>query len=362
MKNQRIEYIDIAKAVGMFIIVYCHMLRRGTAISVLSVAVIPLFFCLSGITFRIKENESFVSFLQKKLCTLIIPYLFAGIVSIVIYSLLGNFAADKLGVDARSTDILPNLLNLFYANAKNDTMKWNNSLWFLPCLFCITVIVWIFEKNISGNKLLVKRIAFMAITFILGQYLSQRLKLVLPLHLETSLSIIYCFEGGIILKPFLSKINAMVHDELTLTKFQYLIISALCIAFGLSLSLLCSNKTISVRTDEYGSSLFLFIISSVLLVMGLLLLCIFFSRHKLLMINSVGQNSLCILLWNKFPVLIVQTLLPGASILSDIDSIGALLFAIIPSIICIAICMYIGFVQRRLLPLTLGENPFHGKA
>ena len=56
----RIAYIDIAKCVGIYLIVMGHMLRRGIILSYLVTAGVPLFFFLSGlITISLKKSSAF---------------------------------------------------------------------------------------------------------------------------------------------------------------------------------------------------------------------------------------------------------------------------------------------------------------
>ena len=165
----RIAYIDIAKCIGIYLIVLGHMLRRGTVFSYLATAGVPLFFFLSGVTYHYSNQK--ILFWKKKIVSLLIPYFFAGMISILIFCILGSFAGKKLGVAIRSTDIIPNFLGLLYANSKTQYMKWNNSLWFIPCLFCIFIPVDLLETFITGHNLkhsLFIRITGMISVLILG--------------------------------------------------------------------------------------------------------------------------------------------------------------------------------------------------
>lgn len=58
------NWIDYAKAISIFMIVYCHSLDTSTAPSILTIINqwgcafhVPVFFILSGYLFRVKENN-----------------------------------------------------------------------------------------------------------------------------------------------------------------------------------------------------------------------------------------------------------------------------------------------------------------
>lgn len=68
MRNQRIQWIDSAKGFGILLVVYAHLFEFGT--SLIYLFHMPLFFILSGITFR---EESLTDCLIKKGRSLLLP-------------------------------------------------------------------------------------------------------------------------------------------------------------------------------------------------------------------------------------------------------------------------------------------------
>lgn len=71
MRNQRIQWIDSAKGFGILLVVYAHLFEFGT--SLIYLFHMPLFFILSGITFR---EESLTDCLIKKGRSLLLPLLY----------------------------------------------------------------------------------------------------------------------------------------------------------------------------------------------------------------------------------------------------------------------------------------------
>ena len=70
----RIAYIDIAKCIGIYLIVLGHMLRRGTVFSYLATAGVPLFFFLSGVTYHYSNQK--ILFWKKKIVFIFFKFLY----------------------------------------------------------------------------------------------------------------------------------------------------------------------------------------------------------------------------------------------------------------------------------------------
>ena len=137
-KKARIEIIDIAKAITIFLVIMGHvagnldtpMYRR-----VLYSFHMPLFFYLAGLSIKPKVlsySRSWLTFIRKNILALAFPYFIWGLI-------FGNFSFE-------------NILRLFYGSwsliASTGTLT---SLWYLPCLFVarmyVQIIINIFEEN-----------------------------------------------------------------------------------------------------------------------------------------------------------------------------------------------------------------------
>ena len=77
MELKRIEYIDIAKGLGIILVVIGHCIDGktfpGTWISSFHM---PLFFILSGMCFNASRYTSLIPFFYKRFKTLFLPLLF----------------------------------------------------------------------------------------------------------------------------------------------------------------------------------------------------------------------------------------------------------------------------------------------
>ena len=89
--------LDNAKAFAIFVVVLAHVLRDGRYFTYFVPAAVPVFFLLSGITYH--HGSSFLNFILKKIKTIVVPYLFAGVISIIIFAFLGRYASNLLHED-----------------------------------------------------------------------------------------------------------------------------------------------------------------------------------------------------------------------------------------------------------------------
>lgn len=127
-KKRRVEIIDIAKAVTIFLVIVGHTLPnldtslfRRTIYSFH----MPLFFLLAGLSIKpsvITTKTEWLSFIKKNILALIVPCFIWGLV-------YGNFSFKTIPT-------------LFYCSWEMvDKIGTLTSLWYLPCLFVARIIV-----------------------------------------------------------------------------------------------------------------------------------------------------------------------------------------------------------------------------
>ena len=130
-QKPRLEWLDIAKGIGIFLVVYGHSIAPYNLYAYYFH--MPLFMILSG--FLYQPKQSFRTFLWKKICSLYIPYV--GWNLIVIGGRLLDGAA--LGVFHK---MLPGQLTVirqvFLCVGKDG--KYMGATWFLGSLFMISIV------------------------------------------------------------------------------------------------------------------------------------------------------------------------------------------------------------------------------
>ncbi len=131
--SKRIEYIDIAKGIGILLVVMGH--NDFAVISPYAYQVIysfhmPLFFFLSG--YFLKTTIPFFDFFKKRFNSLLKPYLFT--IFIIYFT---SISFEKMGFRTAIQRILKSLYGAGYY------IDWVQ-LWFLPHLFVVSIYAFLF--------------------------------------------------------------------------------------------------------------------------------------------------------------------------------------------------------------------------
>lgn len=290
--KKRILWIDIAKAIGIYLIILGHVFEDATPLRVaIYIFAVPLFFLLSGLTY--KYNPDQLAFIKKKMKSLYLPYIWVSIISIGVYLILGKFIGEAVEFNVPS--ILRSLWYMLYANTNYGIMMWNRPLWFIPTLF-VSLIITNFIEIIESRW--TKNIIVLLLT-VLGMILSYY-RIFLPFQTEASLSMLIWIYVGINIKEYLLKDNVK-------RNFKWIAITLGLIIIGFAIGFY--NGSISVIADQYGRNGFLYIIAAFCLNIATILISIFIKQNKYL--EYMGRHTLFLLMWHKFPILFFQKVLPG---------------------------------------------------
>ncbi len=206
MKKKRLCYVDIARAFAIISIVLGHTIvhseHLGTLFKLLYSFHIALFFMISGFIFKIKDNESFLSFFKRKFLRIMIPYFIWALAFLIPYMLFGGSIGNKLDVPS-SFNLKTMLFNTLYGNGNMNALKQNTALWFLPALFSMEIIYYFIIKFLKKHND-VKIKVFVPIIIVAG-FLSDIFLnkfIILPFGINTVLNIGVFFYVGYLLKEF----------------------------------------------------------------------------------------------------------------------------------------------------------------
>lgn len=145
MQNKRIVWIDWAKAIGIMIVVFCHIPQYDTLEKhFLFLTQMPLFFMLSG--YLHKSPDTLSLSLHKYWKTLLIPYLLFQVIFIPYFLIRENFDGMNL-MDVHISLILPIIKCLIGIPLDGPT-------WFIYALFIVKIIADLLQKS-KHNKIYV---------------------------------------------------------------------------------------------------------------------------------------------------------------------------------------------------------------
>ncbi len=316
MPTKRIHYLDIARAIAIFSIVLGHTIAYSThcyeIYRFIFAFSVPLFFVLSGMTFRLKEETTW-QFIKRKFLRIMIPYFVWAILFLVPYYLFGSNFSSELSQ--------PNLLGVLYGSGADSALKQNTPLWFLPALFTTELLYYFLLKIFRHPKTPYFLLpAVLLIGYITTIFLGQ---IILPWGINSALTIGVFFYLGYLLKNYNFKP----------------IFAALLFILGLIAFIFNSHDNV-IWSDYQYNNYFLTIIAGATFAFSIIAFAKYLGKNHI--IEYVGQNTMSILIFHKLIVVIFQTKLGTITSLSQnsnlilelLSCLVASVIAVIFSLIC----------------------------
>lgn len=143
--TNRLSYIDIAKGIGIFFVIWGHIILSGPAYNFIYAFHMPLFFFLSGFVFSKNKYKNIKEFLIKKLKTLILPYMVLSIITYLYWFLIETRFTG-------STNFVKTFIQIFISQGSSGYMLHNIPMWFVLCLFSLEIIYYFISK-LKNNKI-----------------------------------------------------------------------------------------------------------------------------------------------------------------------------------------------------------------
>ncbi|WP_298788443.1 acyltransferase family protein [uncultured Marinococcus sp.] len=273
MMNQHFEWVNIAKGLGIILVVLGHAPIDDILRQYIFAFHMPLFFLLSGVTFKGGYTELRpVDFARKKGRSLLIPYFTFSIITYAFWFFLERPLLGKDDVDA----IIP-ALGIFYSAGDNYLLTYNPAIWFLTCLFMVEIGFYVLLKYVPGNS--VRIISIVAVAAA-GYFSTRWFDSMLPWSIQVATVAVLFFGLGYLLKA---------RTKIFGYSFGWVAAAA---ALSLIYPLIHFTNRIDMRAGEY-QSVPIFISTSLLGITGILFLS-FRLEGKSRILSYLGQNSLII--------------------------------------------------------------------
>lgn len=238
--NKRVEWIDLAKGLGMLLVILGHCVCFGGIMhNAIFAFHMPLFFILSGIVYK-TNSKGIVS---KKIKSLIVPYF--------IFSILGILVSLAIPIWRRKITVKSIICDIYLGNPDNINVS---SIWFLMCMFwtCIlTYLIYKIKKQYLRNSIVV---ILVILGFLFAHYRSNIDILPMkrmPLDIDVMLVAIGFLYLGINLKNVL--LDKMQRKNIVLVGIG----SVICF-----IPTLLINKTVNLHGLVFGNPL-VYIIESI---------------------------------------------------------------------------------------------------
>lgn len=329
-EENRIEYIDFYRGLGILLMVMGHVYFGGLFDKLIHAFHMPMFFFITGYFY--KEDTFLVNFVKKKVRTLLFPYFFFGIFNIIVYCLINH------------TIYLKKSLDLIGYN----TNGWVpiGPLWFLTALFFATIIYKIID--LMYKKSIYKSIMATLIAF-LGNVTVSLLHIRLPWALDTAFVAVGFIHIGRLGKIY--KDNKIIYKMMNLDFFGWIIFSLLASTF------IFLNGYVNMREGVYSNVILFWIaaVSSIVVLLNFSKILQSISKKIALFriiykyLSWVGENSVIFLCLNQLIIYIIKTVLPN-------NLVNILFYKVVVLVVAmISLTFMDRFIIRRKYKVIIGK-------
>lgn len=132
--NGRIRWVDIAKGIGIFLVVLGHCQITENVLTLITTFHMPLFFFLAGYIFRPERYNSFSVFFKARVKSILVPY-----AAFTLLSILFSFSRTLLGQGMSLEMIFGDFL-------RAGVVESNPPLWFLRTIFFVEILFFLLNK------------------------------------------------------------------------------------------------------------------------------------------------------------------------------------------------------------------------
>lgn len=284
-KTERKNYLDIAKGIGIILVVWAH--ANGPGSRYINLFHMPMFFFISGLLFN--EKDTCEQYIIKKFKTLYIPFLFWNIVIYLIeYTLKVNLENKEFQLNA--------YLNVvFQIEAGVNKSTFLGATWFLAALFWVSVLY----KCLYG--FLRRHLFYAAIlmTVICSIFTIIALNITIPYFISRTVICSLFYSLGVSCKNLMEQILS--------ASWKYYFAIALFAAFFL----MNKDNTANMGQNIYANKLY-FLLGAFIVSISIIILC-YGIEEKLWEIGKwvlvFGVNSMEIVIWQFvafIPIFFIQ--------------------------------------------------------
>ena len=287
--------MDVAKGIGMFAIIWGHVILKGWSNQFVYAFHIPLFFFISGMLFNVSKYKNGWAFVVRRIKTLLCPYAVFSFLTWLIWVAIKYCSHDYVYY-------LYPLKETIRARGSVGYMLHNLPLWFVPCLFVVEVLYYYVNKfPVWLNLLVCCLFAYVGHYMVNGGHLDFYSKL--PWSIEGAMSAILFYALGNVFAKYISHQRL---KEMVLFKKWFSILYVVIVT-ALLLFLTLQNDHVSIGSNELGKNTLLFYCNGFLGISTTLVFSILLSSGSISQTKSIsfirwfGKNSF-IVMATHYPV------------------------------------------------------------
>lgn len=334
--DKRVKWVDTLKALGILAVYLGHFAdNAGRMYSFVFAYHVPLFFFVSGFFAHNKKDETILQSVKNKFLQLMIPYFGFVIITAIIYSLCMDVSMSDMLIQG-----LLGIRNQLFAK----------SLWFLPCLFVMSVIYSLILRVVKKKNF---ALIVAIIVFVITQTLFAKSPSGYPSwfwNIDSALYYLIFYAIGAVLYSYLKNFSyrsLSLYKKIAVSGFLLLCILVTGVVYLKGSGVIYSF----VGTDFFLILWALKIAVPILLIFAnILLSCVL---QNLPILNSIGRSTLVLCGTEQAIKVLIPTVLTMFSIPVKMHSpLATLLYAII----CVTVNQYtLVRIINKYIPVLRGE-------
>jgi|GEM_PF-1568975 len=318
--HSRMLWIDVAKTIGIFLIVFSHFEHDGFTDSFLWTFHVPLFFFISGYLTRPRSDREFLGGVTRRL---VLPY-------VCIYAVIVLVSAvARSDYDAQS--ILRALAGVFYGT---HSYPWfaNAAMWFLPSLITVEALYTFCIRRFAPSYLLLLAVSY---ALYRQHYLN------LFFNIDLSLLGLNFFLAGVLAKRF------DVFRSVAARRGRLAAVAALAAASTIAAA---SIGNVWYAGEHYALSLGAGLAGILMVVSASMLVAPLLGAHRYVRacFTFISMNTLFIFCFHLFSNSV------AAALLAPVGLGPPLTRAAVMAVVSIALLVPFNLLVRRFVPELIG--------
>lgn len=285
--KKRLEYLDIAKGIGILSVVWCH--AKGPFSNYMYQFNMPLFFLISGYLFSSRNTPE--AYVKNKIKSLYLPFVFWNVIFCIL-------EAELHMVNFGPGGLLRRIVKVFLTLEKSG--KFLGATWFLGALFVVSVSYKLLDYYLPDQK---KK--SIVLTCLFACLAATGFAVKLPYMQSRTLILSFFFAAGRMFREY--RDDFIGYNKTILAVFSFCLFC-----------LIGHYNSANMGANEYRYPL-LFVIGAFLASYVVFYISSFLEKHSVYIkkiLILMGKNSMPIVLWQFVVfrlVILVQLLVNGIS-------------------------------------------------
>lgn len=282
MNKKRIQWIDLIKALGIYLVVLGHSNCVGILRKYIYSFHMPIFYFLGGFTINFNKYNNIIDFIKDKSKKLLLPYLCINLFTVPFYFFYTQFLVQ------RDFNIFIILKGILIGNS-DILFLLNGPTWFLLTLFLSELLFYIIYRIYGDSRKELFSVMMLLILIGYAESITSN-NLLMPWHLNC-----VPIATSFVILGYLFK-NYYNENKKTISNYHFYI-PVILIFIGGYISVYL-NGNVSFGGNNYRSLLLTFT-SCWASLFGYILLAIKFDNIKMKFLSFIGKSSIIILALHK---------------------------------------------------------------